>query len=670
MIQLTTIDLPATPPGTPGPPLLADGHGRSLDADARLLLEVGPDHVERPASLLPWRLQSGYDRDPVTTPTRVAVLDNGRLRATFLLDWGGRLWNLVDLATGRDVLMQPDSLQLANLALRDAWFSGGVEWNLGITGHWALTASPVSAAVLEVEGEQVLRLWAYERMLELVWRLDVWLPEGSDALYVRPVVHNPHDTDRPVYWWSNIAVPQTPGTRVLVDADSSFHYGPSRPLLRADVPEFEGVDITRPALAVDSADYFFDLDPALTHPWIASVEPDGSGFRQASTALLRGRKLFVWGTGRGGERWQGWLNGTGRYAEIQAGVARTQFEHLRLAPGARWAWTESYEPLTLSEADAAAPFADAVAAAAPDAERRGGIDRAEAFLARVAELGVPGGWVPAHGGAEQAGWGGVAVALRDLPADPATPFPLASRQADSTFGTEQRLWLRAGAGDFGAYLAATTLTGEGWLRRLRALAAEPGRDAEPGLSGSGRAMVLAQWGFAEWAAGHPDAARAAWEASRALRPSAPVARALALTGDPASADRLDLLAEATRLDPGDAGVALEYAAALVAAGRYEAARGVLAERAGQDGGGALAPRIAYLTAAAAVGMGDAETARRILSGPLVVPDLREGEVSLGTLWDAYQRLIGSAEPLPEAYDFRMHVTEPPERSASAPQPPA
>lgn len=666
MIQLTTIDLPATPPGPPGPPLLADGDGRGLDADARVLLDVGPDHLERPASLLPWRLQSGYDRAPVTTPTRVAVLDNGRLRATFLLDWGGRLWNLVDLATGRDVLMQPDTLQLANLALRDAWFSGGVEWNLGITGHWALTSSPISAAVLDVEGAQVLRMWAYERMLELVWRMDVWLPEDSDALYVRPVVHNPHATDRPVYWWSNIAVPQTPATRVLVDADSSFHFGPSRPLLRADVPEFEGVDITRPALAVDSADYFFALDPALTHPWIASVEPDGTGLRQASTGRLRGRKLFVWGTGRGGERWQGWLNGTGRYAEIQAGIARTQFEHLRLPPGERWAWTESYEPLSLTGTDAAAPFAEAVAAAAPDAERRAALDRADALLARVAEAPVPEGWGVAHGGAEQAGWGGVAVALRDLPADPTTPFPVASRQADSPFGAEQRLWLRAGAGDFGAHLAATTLTGEGWLRRLRALAAEPGRDTEPGRSISGRAMVLAQWGFAEWAAGHADAARAAWEASRALRPSASVARALALSSDEASPARLDLLAEATRLDPGDCGVALEHAAALVDAGQHEAARAVLdglgARREVRDGG-SLAPRIAYLTAAAAVGLGDAATARRILSGPLVVPDLREGEVSLDALWDAYQRLIGCDEPLPEAYDFRMHV----ERT---PQPPA
>ncbi|WP_344841667.1 DUF5107 domain-containing protein [Nonomuraea dietziae] len=47
---------------------------------------------------------------------------------------GGRLWSLVELSTGRELLHRNPVIQPANLALRDAWFAGGVEWNLGTTG--------------------------------------------------------------------------------------------------------------------------------------------------------------------------------------------------------------------------------------------------------------------------------------------------------------------------------------------------------------------------------------------------------------------------------------------------------------------------------------------------------------------------------------------------------
>ena len=36
--------------------------------------------------------------------------------------------------------------QPGNLAIRNAWFSGGVEWNMGIRGHSVYTCSPVFAA--------------------------------------------------------------------------------------------------------------------------------------------------------------------------------------------------------------------------------------------------------------------------------------------------------------------------------------------------------------------------------------------------------------------------------------------------------------------------------------------------------------------------------------------
>ncbi|MCZ7665985.1 MAG: DUF5107 domain-containing protein [Chloroflexi bacterium] len=37
--------------------------------------------------------------------------------------------------SGRELLAKNPVFQPANLALRNAWFSGGIEWNIGAIGH-------------------------------------------------------------------------------------------------------------------------------------------------------------------------------------------------------------------------------------------------------------------------------------------------------------------------------------------------------------------------------------------------------------------------------------------------------------------------------------------------------------------------------------------------------
>ncbi|OEJ34452.1 hypothetical protein BGK67_26720 [Streptomyces subrutilus] len=66
-------------------------------------------------------------------------------------------------------------------------------------------------------------------------------------------------------------------------------------------------------------------------------------------ARLRGRKLFVWGSGGGGRRRQEWLTepGTGRYAEIQAGGPAPSWSTYGSRPGrssAGWRRTDRWPP--------------------------------------------------------------------------------------------------------------------------------------------------------------------------------------------------------------------------------------------------------------------------------------------------------------------------------------
>ena len=50
-------------------------------------------------NILPYTIQDGYDRERKPRDFRVAVLENDILRATFLLELGGRLWSLLSQAS-------------------------------------------------------------------------------------------------------------------------------------------------------------------------------------------------------------------------------------------------------------------------------------------------------------------------------------------------------------------------------------------------------------------------------------------------------------------------------------------------------------------------------------------------------------------------------------------
>jgi hypothetical protein len=124
-------------------------------------------------NILPYALQDGYNRERKPRDFRAAVLENNVLRATFLLELGGRLWSLYHKPSGRELLYVNPVFQPANLALRNAWFSGGVEWNIGTIGHSPFTCAPLFAARVDgPDGTPVLRMYEWERIRQVTYQID------------------------------------------------------------------------------------------------------------------------------------------------------------------------------------------------------------------------------------------------------------------------------------------------------------------------------------------------------------------------------------------------------------------------------------------------------------------------------------------------------------------
>lgn len=616
-ITRTELVLPAAElgPENPLPPLRRTEPAASvsnvdeLPADLAANLSYG-----RLDTVLPCRMQDGYGRDRTEQRLPALVLENERLRATVLPGLGGRLHSLLDKETGRDLVYRNPVFQPANLALRDAWFAGGVEWNLGSTGHTTLTCAPMFAAEAPGPGgEPVLRLWEWERTRDLPYQLDFWLPDGSRQLFVGVRIRNPHAHDVPVYWWSNTAVAQTAGTRVLAPAARAWHYGYSGRLELVDVAD----DLTYPARAQAAADYFFEVDGP---PWIAAVDAAGYGLGQASTARLRGRKLFVWGESAGGRRWQEWLApGMEGYLEIQAGLARTQLEHLRLPAGASWDWLESYGPVAADPEIAHGPDWPAalasVAAELPAAEE---LDRRWREWRAVADA-APGELL-----ATGSGWGALET-RRMLTELPGTPFP------EDSLGAAQQpsLDLLDGVAPRADPAAEPpdTLVNRHWAELLEAVPDEGW-------------LTWYHRGIARWAAGDRGGAKAAWHRSVEAEPNGWAWRNLAVAqDDPVRA--AEYYRQALDLLPKLAPLAVEAVAAQLAAGDPGAAREMLEPWPAEG-------RFALLRARTSLALGDLEGAREVYERGFTVPGIREGETSLSDVWHAI-----SAGPLPAEYDFRM-----------------
>ena len=605
--------------------------------------------------VLPHRMQDGYRRERRPRAFEAIVLENERLRAVFLPEFGAKLWSLVDTEEGRELLESNPVVQPANLALRDAWLSGGIEWNAGQPGHHALTCAPLHAYRLEApELGPVLRVTEWDRVKGFVWQVDFALPPGSRWLFARGRLVNPHTREIAMYWWTNIAVAEREDVRVIVPAETALCNPYWRSLEVVPLPRAAGRDLTYSMQSPHAADFFSRI-PDDQRRWIMAVGGDGRGFVETSTDRLRGRKLFCWGMGQGGRRWQEYLSEPGRqYIEIQAGLARTQMECLPMPAGAEWTWTEAFGALRVEAARAhGEDWADARACVEEALERalpRGAVEAMDARLAAWADA------PPAEQLFMGSGWGALERRRRAAAGDPAS-WPPPAQFPDDALGDDQAPWLalleRGALPERDPSLEPGALmTQPEWRGPLERAAARPEGD-----------HWLTWWHLGNLLLEERDAegARRAWERSLACRRTGWALRNLAVLAERAG-DRTraaDLLEEAWETGPPHPALAVELAQALLDAGRPEA---VIELAQALPEPAASHERVLIAWARAALATGRVEGVERILDHEFAT--IREGEVTLTDLWTAYHAArLAAAEgsPVDDALRERVRKECPPPR---------
>lgn len=306
--------------------------------------------------VLPYCMQDQLSRERRMQEYKTVVIENDLLKAVFLPEFGGRLYTLYDKEKEQDIIYRNPVFQPANLAIRGAWFSGGIEWNAGQLGHSCSTCDDVFCAKVTGEnGEEFLRIYDYVRTTGVVWQIDFHLPDRSKLLYAHVKMVNAQDKTAPAYWWTNVAVREEKRVRIfsgteeviyidpgtLKEEGTAHGYGHGRlPYLQA----LPGKDASFPINFNHSSEYFFQNPETNQGPWEAALYEDGSGFFERSTQPLRVRKMFCWGMHEGGTNWKNFLSntGTGNYVELQAGITPTQVHGREMEPWESIEFTQAF----------------------------------------------------------------------------------------------------------------------------------------------------------------------------------------------------------------------------------------------------------------------------------------------------------------------------------------
>ncbi len=648
--------LPAAPLGPPDP--WPRFRFQLRDSPVRAAADLGEEDraglfTNAVVSPLPYLMQNNYSRErrPASVPT--VQMENAALRAIVYPSLGGRMMSLYDKRARRELLFDNPVLQFANLAIRDAWFSGGVEWNGPLYGHSLLTCSPVFAAVVDTSRGPILRLYEFDRARETTWQVDLFLPAGEDKLWVHIKAINPNAHEVRFYWWTNIAVPLTDRTRVLSPADYALSHGAAGNS-RRPFPVFDGFDGSYP-FSYPYADSIFFRKPGQPKPWSVCVNAGGVGLAHVSTRVLSGRKFFTWGTTRGGRRWMDFLSeeGRGDYIEIQGGVTPTQLQDRPLAAGGSLEWTECISPCAMDARAAHAPDYAAACAAANgviDARVPGtALKETDAFLVSQACAPVttllhrgPGwGWLHERRTGRRISPG---LLFECQPAEEERPW--AELLADGTFSArtlaESPRSFNVSPGWVAVLRESAQVRGETWLHPLHL-------------------------GVAALEAGRFDEARQRLRASLALKDNAHAHRDLALLHErDGGVDAARAAYEcAWRRCGNDGNLAVEICDFLFRHKRHADFSAFVQSLPPQT---AAHERIVLMRARLALEEGDSPTVRRLLQREFCT--IREGEVSLTDLWflsytreaerrhgraltdDEKQEIIRTCPP-PRAIDFRM-----------------
>jgi tetratricopeptide (TPR) repeat protein len=283
------------------------------------------------------------------------ILENDYVRYCVLPEVGGRIFEAIDKTDGYHFFYRQQVIKPALIGMLGAWISGGVEWNIP-HHHRATTFLPVDWTTTE-SGDGAKTIWVGELELRhrMRWLVGLTLRPGTSALEVSIRIINRTPFAHSALCWANAAVHANENYQVVFPPSTqlaTFH-GKNQ-FCRWPVSHefYNGVDYSR---GVDLS--WWKSHPSPTSFFAFGSEEDffaGYDHGRASGVVfvgdhtsVPGKKLWTWGTGSEGARWEKILtDADGPYLELMFGsFSDNQPDYSWVSPGEVKSVTQHWYPL-------------------------------------------------------------------------------------------------------------------------------------------------------------------------------------------------------------------------------------------------------------------------------------------------------------------------------------
>lgn len=299
---------------------------------------------------------------------RTLNLENRYLRLTVLPDLGGRIYSVYDKISKREVFYKNSVIKFAPLAIRGAFFSGGLEFSFPVA-HAPTTADPVNWDLWENEdGSATISFGGLEHISRMRWTISITLYQDRCAIAQDVLLQNPSPLPGRYHYWTNASLPADDETEFIYPLrrfrSYEFAGTASWPKARLDLiteePGLEGMEgvpkwpadrLHEPiefrwqknmiaSISIFGREVKWDFFGAYQHP------SDYGYAHFADHRNVAGMKLWSWGNAGVGVMNQAALADDGSlYAETQCGAMETQLDFDFLPPGKIRRWREWWLPL-------------------------------------------------------------------------------------------------------------------------------------------------------------------------------------------------------------------------------------------------------------------------------------------------------------------------------------
>ncbi|HOT92271.1 MAG TPA: DUF5107 domain-containing protein [Anaerolineae bacterium] len=316
--------------------------------------------------VLNWSAYRASNPTPAPKDYELLVMENDYLRVTVLPALGGRVYQLIDKATGQNHLYQNPVIKPTGWGPPEqGWWlaAGGIEWCLPVDEHgyesgipwdWSAIISSAGVTITVSDSDATDRLRA---------RIDLFLPAQRAYLLIRPRIENPTTSAIAYKFWLNAALAPGDANKPAAGLEFIFHAAqmavhstgdtrlpgawptvPTAPDYRFTWPVYNGVDYARLGNWREWLGFFEYPQAAADFVGLYNHENQAGVARVFPADVARGTKGFAYGWAVPLD-WHGWTDVESGGVEIHGGIAPTFWDMAHLDAGATFSWTEVWYPL-------------------------------------------------------------------------------------------------------------------------------------------------------------------------------------------------------------------------------------------------------------------------------------------------------------------------------------